>query len=81
MTAPPSDILLLAEWQRQGARFDDHILPAVREVTRSVMDRTGRAPFKLKLFDQAVHAAVAEERRHIEHCREVTERYASGGVR
>lgn len=81
MTAPPTDIPLLAQWRQMGARFEDHILPAVREVTQSVMERTGRAPFKLKLFDQAVHAAVAEERRHIEHCREVAERYASGGAR
>jgi len=65
LTDPP-DWPLLDRWQHAGADLETEILPVVREVRGQVMARSGRAPFKLQLFDLAVRAKVAENLAEIE---------------
>jgi hypothetical protein len=62
MSSPPSDAHLLREWLAlPDMELDRDILPVIRRVADDVRGRTGRAPFKLKLFDEAVRRKHAED--------------------
>lgn len=75
---PPPDLGLLRQWRSLGADFETEVIPVVKAVAQSVRERTGRAPFKLQLFDQAIRQKVAENAAEIERLRVVERRYASG---
>jgi hypothetical protein len=75
--SPPSDLGMLGAWRQIGADFEQDVLPTVRAVARDVRDRTGRAPFKLKLFDEAIRRKVAEDAAEIERLRATTRRLSA----
>jgi hypothetical protein len=56
----PSDTGLLGQWVKDGAGFDEHILPAFREIGEKQRERSGKPPFRFKFFDDAVRARMAE---------------------
>jgi hypothetical protein len=66
---PPPDLILLRKWREAGADFDQDVLAVVRTVSKSVRERTGKAPFKLQLFDQPIRAKIAEDNAAIEAMR------------
>ena len=75
MSAPPSDHQLLREWLAlPDMQLERDILPVVRRVAEGERGRTGRAPFKLKLFDAAVRQQHAEDEAEIRRLRQVRER-------
>ena len=75
VTEPP-DWRLLDAWQAAGADLEQDILPTLRRVRGEVMARSGRNPFKLQLFDQAVRTKLAEDQAEIERLRRTTARLA-----
>lgn len=67
MIAPPSDAGLLREWLAlPTCNMDQDIIPIVTKVAAQVLERTGRAPFKLKLFDAAIREKLAEDAAWVE---------------
>lgn len=61
MIRQPVDHQLVREWLAlPDMQLDRDVLPIVERIGRDVLERTGKAPFKLKLFDAAIrdqHAA------------------------
>lgn len=71
----PTDHFLLKEWlELPDMDLGRDIIPIVRRVAESVHGRTGKAPFKLKLFDAAVRQKHAEDAAEIERMQRVRER-------
>lgn len=65
-TSIPNDIAQLRAWREAGADLEGDILPVVRRETESLIGRTGRGPFKLKVFDNAVRQKLADDAREAE---------------
>lgn len=81
MSSIPSDHGLLREWLAlPDMRLERDILPVVRRVAESERGRTGRAPFKLKLFDAAVRQKQADDAAEIERLRAGRRRLEQGNV-
>jgi len=86
VVAPP-DLGLIDAWKREGATMDQDILPVVAAVSKSVKARTGRAPFKLQLFDAPIREKLAADAEEIERLKGIQARYsdpppaAVGGAR
>lgn len=72
--SPPQDAGLIREWVEIGADFDRDIIPIVTRVADEVTTRTGRAPFKLKLFDAAIRQKVAEDDAEVERFKQIAAR-------
>lgn len=64
----------LARWFSDGISLDKHILPAAKRIADREADR-GKCIGTMKYLDGAVREAFDEERRELEHYREVSERY------
>jgi hypothetical protein len=70
MISIPSDAALVREWLAlPDMQLERDILPVVTRVAESEMQRTGRAPFKFKLFDAAVRQQQAEDAAAMEQMR------------
>jgi DNA-binding Lrp family transcriptional regulator len=73
--SPPSDAYLLREWLAlPDVRLERDIIPVVQRVAESEMQRSGRAPFKLKLFDAAVREKVAADAAEIARLNRISQR-------
>lgn len=71
----PADHFLLKEWLAlPDMDLERDVIPVVKQVAESVYGRTGRMPFKLKLFDAAVRQKHAEDAAEIERMQRVRER-------
>lgn len=85
--SPPPDLGLLRTWYDAGATLEQDIIPVVASVSKSVKDRTGRAPFKLQLFDQPIREKLGKDAAEIERLQAIQRRYseqpeaAAGGAR
>ena len=78
MATMPNDTGLLREWLAlPEMQLERDILPVVRRVAESEMGRTGRAPFKFKLFDAAIRQQHDEDQASIEALRRTRERIAA----
>lgn len=75
-TSLPSDHQLWREWVALGLEVERDIVPIVTRVATQERERTGRAPFKLKLFDAAIRAHHDEEQREIARLRRIPGRIA-----
>ena len=74
VTQPP-DHALLREWLAlPGMQLERDIVPVVRRVAEQVRERTGRAPFKLRLFDAAVREQHAADEAELARLRRIAER-------
>jgi hypothetical protein len=70
MIAPPSDARLLGEWLAlPTCTMHQDIIPIVERVASEVRARTGRVPFKLTLFDEAIRAKIADDVAYFEASR------------
>lgn len=80
--SPPPDLGLLRQWEAAGADLELDVLPVVRAVSRSVREKSGRAPFKLQLFDQPVREKLANDQAEIERLEATARRLnaAAGGA-
>ena len=78
MIRHPVDHHLLSEWLAlPDMQLERDILPIVTRVGAEVLERTAKAPFKLKLFDAAIreqHAADQAEMARLRRVRERAER-------
>lgn len=78
MIRHPTDQHLLREWLAlPDMQLERDILPIVARVGAEVLERTAKAPFKLKLFDAAIreqHAADQAEMARLRRVRERAER-------
>lgn len=74
MSQPPRDAGLLTAWIKAGGDLDTQIIPAVEAAARSLLDRTGKAPFTLKVLDQDVRTKISEDAKAIENHRKAIER-------
>ena len=74
MVVPPNDTGLIAEWFKLGATLDGDILPVVVRVGEDLIDRTGKAPFKLKAFDAAIREKLAADQAEVERFEQIAAR-------
>jgi hypothetical protein len=75
MSAPPIDHQMLGEWLAlPNMELERDVLPVVRRVAERVLAETGRAPFKLRLFDAAVRQKHAEDEAEMTRLRRGRER-------
>lgn len=72
---PPPDLGLIDSWKQAGADMEQDVLPTMRAVAKSVKERTGRAPFKLQLFDQPIRDKLSFDDQEIERLRSIAVRY------
>lgn len=74
MIAPPNDVALISQWRKLGADLGRDVLPVVARVAQSLIDSSGRAPFKLKAFDAAIREHIAAEQAEADRFNQGAER-------
>lgn len=75
MIRQPIDHVLLKEWLAlPDMVLERDVLPIVERISREVMERTGKAPFKLKLFDPSVREQYAADEASIARLKGITAR-------
>lgn len=65
---------MLEEWKKAGADLDQDILPTLKRESDIVMAKTGRRPFMLKYFNDALRRKLALDNAEIDRLARVAKR-------
>lgn len=67
---------VLENWISRGADYEQDILPVLRRAGPRLIERSGRAPFKLKVFEPDLVQHMAEAKRDLERLRSIPRQHA-----